>query len=387
MPPTYGQPEGTLLRSTEKPTGLLRPETEKLAELVGQALKPELDRFTAVIENRPEAERMFFLNSIRRVDQSKKYLRNYLAANVFSAVALGVFLQSKQQEHLGHLFYERRDKGESTFDDILNVDSWTDKKSANLPPTSLDRLFLRALAEKYHFKNYKPTFGHKRGFSSDGKTVAEMAKFIGDTLLELIETVDVTTVVATAYGKKSTVTKRWSELNKQLIEVKNGILPAEVFYDSLIINEYEASQNDQDDELDFTAEFVRNRAKLLEQFPPKHKNVLGTHTVIAVNPANGLREIEVGKTKKIKVIGRVFDMRADALLVEGSKSLDSHPHILLSQVDDISEDYVAEMIETAIIKGRVKYFENPIEIDVVEGYSEEDEINVGSHSLVFDSDE
>ncbi len=117
----------------------------------------------------------------------------------------------------------------------------------------------------------------------------------------------------------------------------------------------------------YTAEFVKDIQALLAKFPPKHERVLGHHSTIAFKP-NSLDGISVGEESSMKIIGRVFDEKGDALLVENIKSTNKHPHITLSCAKGVSPFYSNELIEKAVAAGTVEYFSNPIEIDVVEGY-------------------
>jgi len=117
----------------------------------------------------------------------------------------------------------------------------------------------------------------------------------------------------------------------------------------------------------YTAEFVKDKNSLVETFPPKHQKVYGHHSTIAFKPSN-LDGIEVGKEFKMKIVGRVSDEKGDALLVENPKSNNQHPHITLSCAEKVSPVYSNEMINKAIEMGTVEFLENPIEIDVIEGY-------------------
>ncbi len=217
-----GIPEGEIIRQSHKDEGILRPESEKLIHCVTIAVTPEINRVADLVGDRAKAERMIVLNCTRRVDQSKSYLRNYLVANIFSAIALSTFLQSDQPEKIGNLFYERRDSGGDTYYDILNIDSWTEKKSANIPAPTIDRLFLRSLVEKKHLINYTPDFNHNRSFSSQNESTTEVAKLVGDTLLEISDNVDIRTVIESVYGKESSVVRNWKDLSRLIAEVKNG---------------------------------------------------------------------------------------------------------------------------------------------------------------------
>lgn len=72
----------------------------------------------------------------------------------------------------------------------------------------------------------------------------------------------------------------------------------------------------------------------------------------------------------MKIIGRAQDEKGDALLVENKKSSNAHPHITLSCAEGVSPVYSNELIEKAIATNTVEYFQEPVGIDVIEGYSD-----------------
>ncbi len=119
----------------------------------------------------------------------------------------------------------------------------------------------------------------------------------------------------------------------------------------------------------YTAEFVKDVQSLLNKFPPKHKKVFSHHSTIAYRP-DSLDGIEMGKESRMKIIGRVFDEKGDALLVENSKSKIEYPHITLSCVEGVPPFYSVELIKKAIASNTVEYFSEPYEIEVMEGYSD-----------------
>lgn len=371
----YGEPDGDLLSQSKKQEGVFRPESKDLINHISRAIEPEIDRVVSLVTNRSKAERMVALSCIRRVDQSKSYLKNYLVANIFSAIALGVFVQSDSPKEVGNLFYERRGtNGEDNYYDMLNIDSWTERRGANLPAPFINQQFRRALAEKLSFVNYTPSFSHTRSFRPEGESTFEVAQLVGDTLLEISGRVDISTVVESVYGKESSVVRNWKDLNRLIVEVRNGTSSKDDFYRSIVVGEDDTHDEYLDEEVVYTAEFVENVDDLLKQFPPKHKNVFATHSTISFRPETGLRDIDVGKRSKMKVIGRVFDLKGDALLVENPKSNKEHPHITVSCADGVEPKYSDTMINLAIESGKVRYFEHPIEIDIVEGYSNGDEV-------------
>lgn len=117
----------------------------------------------------------------------------------------------------------------------------------------------------------------------------------------------------------------------------------------------------------YTALFVTEPAKLLERFPPKHKNVFGHHSTIAFKPKS-LDGIEVGKRWNVKILGRASDDKGDALLVENQKSRNKYPHITLSCAEGVGPIYSNELLERADKDGTIEYLEEPMFIEAVEGY-------------------
>jgi len=133
----------------------------------------------------------------------------------------------------------------------------------------------------------------------------------------------------------------------------------------MIENNFEKKENKS---VIYTAEFVKDIQDLINRFPPKHQKVFGHHSTNAFKPAN-LDGVEVGKETIMKIIGRVFDEKGDALLVENLKATFKYPHITLSCAEGVPPFYSNEMIEKAVASGAVEYFSNPEEVSVVEGYS------------------
>ncbi len=120
----------------------------------------------------------------------------------------------------------------------------------------------------------------------------------------------------------------------------------------------------------YTALFVENIPALLGQFPPKHVVAHGHHSTITFAPKT-LDGIEMGKKSSLKIIGRAYDEKGDALLVENLKSTNKHPHITLSCAEGVSALYSNELIEKAIASNSVEYFETPVEVATIEGYTDE----------------
>jgi hypothetical protein len=72
----------------------------------------------------------------------------------------------------------------------------------------------------------------------------------------------------------------------------------------------------------------------------------------------------------MKIFGHVQDEKRDALILENPKSNNKYPHITLSVAEGVSPVYSNELIANAFSKELVEYFDEPIEIDVTEGYSD-----------------
>lgn len=119
----------------------------------------------------------------------------------------------------------------------------------------------------------------------------------------------------------------------------------------------------------YTALFVENPAALLEKFPPKHAKTFAHHSTIAFKPGS-LEGITMGEKSQIKIIGRAFDEKGDALLVENPKSKNAHPHITLSCAEGVPPFYSEKLLEHAFISNSIQYFDSPELVDVVEGYSD-----------------
>lgn len=119
----------------------------------------------------------------------------------------------------------------------------------------------------------------------------------------------------------------------------------------------------------YTALFVDNSEQLFSLLPegPKHPRVFAHHSTIAFKPGS-LAGIELGKKQTIKILGRAFDEKGDALLVENPKSKNEHPHITLSCAEGVSPVYSNELLKQAVTEGTISSFEPPLEIDVTEGY-------------------
>lgn len=118
----------------------------------------------------------------------------------------------------------------------------------------------------------------------------------------------------------------------------------------------------------YTALFVADTESLKSQFPPKHAKVFLHHSTIEFQPFD-LNDVNVGKHARIKILGRAYDEKGDALLVENPKSKNNNPHITVSCAEGVSAVYSNELLEKAIVNGSLEILETPVEIEVVEGYS------------------
>jgi hypothetical protein len=117
----------------------------------------------------------------------------------------------------------------------------------------------------------------------------------------------------------------------------------------------------------YTGLFVINPDQLIHQFPPKHENVFGHHTTLQYNPET-FDSVQPGKISLLKIIARVFDDQGDALLVETDRSEKEYPHITLSCAEGVRRAYSHEMIKKFAAENKIIYLEEPVEIEVIEGY-------------------
>jgi hypothetical protein len=120
----------------------------------------------------------------------------------------------------------------------------------------------------------------------------------------------------------------------------------------------------------YTALFVVDIESLKLKFPPKHVNVFLHHSTIEFQPFN-LNDLHIGQRVKIKLVGRAYDEKGDALLVENPKSKNKYPHITVSCADGVSPVYSNELLERSVLQGTLEILDIPIEIEVVEGYSKD----------------
>jgi hypothetical protein len=117
----------------------------------------------------------------------------------------------------------------------------------------------------------------------------------------------------------------------------------------------------------YSAWFVTDPEKLKKDFPPKHAKVFAHHSTIAFKPESEAG-LELGKRVSIKVLGRAFDDKGDALFVENPKSKMKFPHITLSCSPETDPVYSNELLERASANGSIEYFKEPYYIDAIEGY-------------------
>ncbi len=120
----------------------------------------------------------------------------------------------------------------------------------------------------------------------------------------------------------------------------------------------------------YTALFVEDTESLIKMFPPKHTVIYAHHSTISFKPQT-LDGIEVGRKTIIKILGRAFDEKGDALLVENKKSKNKFPHITLSCAEGVQPYYSNELLETAYKNNKIEYFQVPIEISSIESYIED----------------
>lgn len=126
----------------------------------------------------------------------------------------------------------------------------------------------------------------------------------------------------------------------------------------------------------YTALFIIDQEKLLNIFPPKHTHIFGHHLTLQFNPEN-FKTVQPGHKSVVKIIARIFDTKGDALLIETGRSEKQYPHITLSCAEGVRRSYSDDMIKDFFQKNQINYLEQPVEIEVVEGYfnGERDVIN------------
>ncbi len=70
----------------------------------------------------------------------------------------------------------------------------------------------------------------------------------------------------------------------------------------------------------------------------------------------------------LKIIGRAYDEKGDALLVENPKSNKAQPHITLSCAENVPPAYSEKLLAAAASNGTLGMFLEPFFIEVTEGY-------------------
>jgi hypothetical protein len=125
----------------------------------------------------------------------------------------------------------------------------------------------------------------------------------------------------------------------------------------------------EDKNILYTALFIPDKEVLLSRFSPRHSKVHAHHSTIEFKPSS-LNGVQLGTKHMIKIIGRAFDDKGDALLVENPLSKNEFPHITLSCVPGISPVYSNDLLRKAHTEGTLEYFNEPIEVEMVEGYSD-----------------
>lgn len=138
-------------------------------------------------------------------------------------------------------------------------------------------------------------------------------------------------------------------------------------YDSKLLRFPFLTEQEKEKQIVYSGLFVMDKEQILSLFQPKHKNVYAHHSTNEFMPKN-TTNLEIGKIQKIKIIGRASDEKGDALLVENPKSYSKHPHITLSCAEGVSPAYSNGLLDRAITDGIIEYFDQPVYIDVVEGF-------------------
>jgi hypothetical protein len=80
--------------------------------------------------------------------------------------------------------------------------------------------------------------------------------------------------------------------------------------------------------------------------------------------------LKIGKKSKLKIVGRAYDHKGDALFVKNPKSKNKYPHITISCAKKVLPVYSNELLEKASKEGSLKLFKKPYFIKVTEGYGD-----------------
>jgi len=121
----------------------------------------------------------------------------------------------------------------------------------------------------------------------------------------------------------------------------------------------------------YTAYMVKDSAELLVRFPPKHAVHYGHHCTIRFQPSRGdVAAITPGLATALNVLARIWDNKADVLLVEAPKSTKTFPHITISTRAGTPPAYADSLLERALhAPDTVQYMPvDGVTVDVLEGY-------------------
>lgn len=121
------------------------------------------------------------------------------------------------------------------------------------------------------------------------------------------------------------------------------------------------------EEIEYIALFVDSPERLLKMFPARHQKVFAHHSTNWYKPAS-IEGLEIGKKSALKIIGQAYDQKGFTLLVENTKSKNKFPHITISCSEDTAPVYSNELLESAAKDGSLEMLEEPLFIEVTEGY-------------------
>ena len=112
-----------------------------------------------------------------------------------------------------------------------------------------------------------------------------------------------------------------------------------------------------------------NQNEVLSTFEPKHPNVFGDHVTTPFRPGNV--NIDVGKVKSAKVIGRLTTDKVDVLILDNVDTDNKTAHITLAVADGVKPYESNNEIEK--YKDQIEYFTEPISLKGKYGYFSQDE--------------
>lgn len=121
------------------------------------------------------------------------------------------------------------------------------------------------------------------------------------------------------------------------------------------------------EDIEYTGLYVDDQNALLRLFPAKHAKVFAHHSTNWYRPTS-TDEIDLGHKSTIKAIGQAYDEKGYALLVENEKSKNEFPHITISCAPGVGAVYSNELIKKASENGTLEIFEQPVLINVTEGF-------------------